>query len=59
MTNTHEYQPQINSGGQNSFLNKELIKSIDKFQSANGWNNEPLREAQMKRTELTCRTIKA
>lgn len=58
MTNTHEYQPQINSGGQNSFLNKELIKSIDKFQSANGWNNDTLREAQMKRTELTCRTIK-
>ena len=57
MTITHEFQPQINSGGQNSYLNTELIKTIDKFQSSYGWNNEERREKQLKRTELTCKTV--
>lgn len=49
---------QTNSGTSTLTVNYALLLSIMDYQKANGWNNEDLREKQMKRTELTCKTVR-
>ena len=58
MTPDLTYQPQTNSGTSTLIIDKMHAWFISLHIRKYGWNNEPLREAQMKRTKKTCRTIK-
>ena len=52
------HQPQTNSGSVTVTINRPLKESIEDYIAQWGWNNEERRERQMKRTELTCKTVK-
>ncbi len=52
------HQPQTNSGSVTVTINHLLKISIQEYIDQWGWNNEERRERQMKRTKLTCKTVK-
>jgi hypothetical protein len=58
MTPALTYQPQTNSGKVTVTVNHYLLLSIMDYQTVNGWNNTECYERQIKRTELTCKTVK-
>lgn len=59
MTPSLHYQPQTNSGKVTVMVNHLLLFSIMDYQTANGWNNTECYKKQMKRTELTSKTVRA
>ena len=58
MNNNLKYQPQTNSGKVTVTVNEQLLFSISDYQKEWGWNNDRLREAQIERTKLTCKTVR-